>query len=211
MIDFYFWTTPNGYKILIALEELGVPYRLHPIDIGKGEQFDPEFLKISPNNKIPAIVDQAAEGGPLAVFESGAILLHLAETTGRLLPESARDRSEALQWLFWQVGGLGPMLGQNFHFSLSAPEQIPYAIDRYRDETARLFGVMDSQLADREYLAGSYSIADIASYPWALAHPQLDIDIAKFPNVARWIRAIKKRPGTVAAYLVGANLHRDAA
>ena len=210
MIDFYFWTTPNGYKILIALEELGLPYRLHPIDLGKGEQFDPEFLKISPNNKIPAIVDQSAEDGPLAVFESGAILLHLAETTGRLLPESARDRSEALQWLFWQVGGLGPMLGQNFHFSLSAPEQIPYAIDRYRDETARLFEVMDRQLADRDYLAGNYSIADIASYPWALANPQLGINIAEFPNVARWIQAIKNRPATVAAYAAGASLNRVA-
>lgn len=211
MIDFYFWTTPNGYKILIALEELSVPYRLHPIDIGKGEQFDPEFLKISPNNKIPAIVDQTAEGGALAVFESGAILLHLAEKTGRLLPKSSRDRSEALQWLFWQVGGLGPMLGQNFHFSLSAPEQITYAIDRYRDETTRLFGVMERQLGNREYLAGEYSIADIASYPWALAHPQLGIDVTDFPNVERWIGLIKKRPGTAAAYLVGAKLNRDAA
>jgi GST-like protein len=196
MIDLYYWTTPNGYKILMALEELGLPYRKHAIDIGKGEQFAPEFLAISPNNKIPAIVDHDQS---LPIFESGAILLHLAEKTGRLLPEDPLDRSTALQWLFWQMGGLGPMLGQYFHFANSA-ENIPYAIDRYKNESLRLLGVLETQLNNRGFLAGEYSIADIASYPWVLAAAGLNIDLAEFPNTNRWLKSIRGRPTTVAAY-----------
>ena len=203
MIDLYYWTTPNGHKISIFLEEAGLPYNVHPINISKNDQFKPEFLKISPNNKIPAIVDhQPVDGGePLALFESGAILLYLAEKTGQFLPKDLRGRQQALQWLFWQMGGLGPMAGQNHHFSQFAPEKIPYAIKRYIDETARLYGVLDKQLADNDFVAGSkYSIADMAIYPWIVSHKWQSQNLEDFPNVLRWFTHIQNRPATVKAY-----------
>ena len=202
MIDLYYWTTPNGHKITMFLEEAGLPYRIVPINIGKGEQFAPDFLKISPNNRIPAIVDHApADGGePLSVFESGAILLYLADKTGRFLPADLRGRNEALQWLFWQMGGLGPMAGQNHHFATYAPEPIPYAIERYVKETSRLYAVLDRRLAGREFIAGDYSIADMACYPWIVPHERQRQDLADFPNLARWFAAIGARPATVRAY-----------
>src|SRR4029077_1385391 len=168
MIDLYYWTSPNGHKITIFLEEAGTPYRIVPVDISVGDQFKPKFLKISPNNRMPAIVDNgpAEMGPPVSVFESGAILLYLAEKTGKFLPTDLRGRAEVLQWLFWQMGGLGPMAGQNHHFAVYAPEKIPYAIERYTKETNRLYGVLNKRLADREFVAGDYSIADMASYPW---------------------------------------------
>ena len=202
MIDLYYWTTPNGHKITMFLEEAGLPHRIVPIDIGKGEQFAPDFLKISPNNRIPAIVDHAPAdgGGPLSVFESGAILLYLAEKTGRFLPADLRGRNEALQWLFWQMGGLGPMAGQNHHFGIYAPEPIPYAIERYVKETSRLYAVLDRRLAGREYIAGDYSIADMACYPWIVPHERQRQNLADFPNLARWFAAVGARPATVRAY-----------
>ena len=202
MIDLYYWTTPNGHKITIALEELGLPYRVRPVNIGKGEQFEPAFLRISPNNRIPAIVDDApADGqGPLSIFESGAVLIYLAEKAGRLLPLEARGKFEVFQWLFWQVGGLGPMAGQNHHFVQYAPEQIPYAVDRYVKETARLYRVMDTRLADRPYLAGDYSIADIAAYPWVVPHEKQRMNLDDFPNLKRWHASIRSRPATARAY-----------
>lgn len=202
MIDLYFWTTPNGYKPLIFLEETGVEHRLVPINISAGEQFSPAFLAVSPNNRIPAIVDHAPAGGgaPIPVFESGAILLYLAEKTGRFIAADLRGRVEVLQWLFWQMAGLGPMLGQNHHFALYAPEPIPYAIQRYRDETARLYAVLDKRLADREYVAGDYSIADMACYPWIVPHKRQGQDLDDFPNVKRWFDAIRERPATLRAY-----------
>jgi len=201
-IDLYYWTTPNGHKITIFLEETGLPYRIVPIHIGKGEQFGKEFLAIAPNNRIPAIVDRAPEGGgaPIALFESGAILLYLADKTRQLLPSDLRGRNEALQWLFWQMAGLGPMAGQNNHFAHAAPEKVAYAIDRYVKETARLYAVLDKRLADREYLAGSYSIADIASYPWVVGHERQSQDLNQFPNLKRWFEAIRARPATQRAY-----------
>ena len=205
MIDLYFWTTPNGYKVLQFLEESGLSYRIIPVNISKGEQFEPEFLKISPNNKIPAIVDHdPIEGNePITIFESGAILLYLAEKTGRFIPDDIKGRAEVLQWLFWQMGGLGPFAGQNLHFVHYAPEQLPYAINRYVNETARLFKVMDKQLADREYLAGEYSIADMASYPWINIYPRLQQDFNDYPNLKRWYGQIKLRPTTISAYEKG--------
>ena len=203
MIDLYYWTTPNGHKISLFLEEAGLPYKVHPINISQGEQFQPHFLKISPNNRIPAIVDhQPVDGGePLSVFESGAILLYLAEKTGQFLPKDLRGRQTALQWLFWQMGGLGPMAGQNHHFSQFAPEKIPYAIKRYIDETARLYGVLNKQLADNEFVAGSeYSIADMAIYPWIVSHKWQSQNLEDFPHVQRWFNHIKDRPATVRAY-----------
>ena len=203
MIDLYYWTTPNGHKISLFLEETGLPYKVHPINISQGEQFQPHFLKISPNNRIPAIVDhQPVDGGePLSVFESGAILLYLAEKTGQFLPKDLRGRQTALQWLFWQMGGLGPMAGQNHHFSQFAPEKIPYAIKRYIDETARLYGVLNKQLADNEFVAGSeYSIADMAIYPWIVSHKWQSQNLEDFPHVQRWFNHIKDRPATVKAY-----------
>ncbi|MEH3087932.1 MAG: glutathione binding-like protein [Xylophilus ampelinus] len=213
MIDLYYWTTPNGHKISIFLEEAGLGYRLHPVDIGKGEQFAPDFLAIAPNNRIPAIVDRApADGGaPVPVFESGAILLYLAEKTGRFLPQDPRGRTEALQWLFWQMGGLGPMAGQNHHFGTAAPERIPYAIDRYVKETARLYGVLDKRLADREFVAGDYSIADIACYPWVVPHRKQQQDLGSFPNLERWFRAIESRPAVQRAYALVAQVNPAAA
>ncbi|GAA5786428.1 glutathione binding-like protein [Chitiniphilus shinanonensis] len=202
MIDLYYWTTPNGHKITLFLEETGLDYRIHPVNIGKGEQFQPEFLKISPNNRIPAIVDQApADGGaPISIFESGAILLYLAEKSGQLIPSDPRGRNEVLQWLFWQVGGLGPMAGQNHHFSQYAPEKLPYAIERYVKETSRLYAVMDKRLADREFLAGDYSIADIASYPWVVPYQNQGQRLEDYPNLKRWFDAIAARPATQRAY-----------
>lgn len=202
MIDLYYWTTPNGHKITIFLEESGLPHRIHAINISKGEQFKPEFLRISPNNKIPAIVDHepADGGGPLAVFESGAILMYLAEKTGRFLPKELRARLEAVQWLFWQMGGLGPMAGQNHHFRLYAAEKIPYAIERYEKETNRLYGVLNKRLADREFIAGEYSIADMACYPWIVPHEKQGQRLADFPHLQRWFVAIAARPAVVCAY-----------
>ena len=202
MIDLYYWTTPNGHKITMFLEEVGLPYTLVPINIGTGDQFKPEFLKIAPNNRIPAIVDrEPAEGGePISVFESGAILLYLAEKTGKLIPANIRDRAEVLQWLFWQMGGLGPMAGQNHHFTQYAPEKIPYAINRYVNETGRLYAVLNKRLGDREFIAGDYSIADIAAYPWIVPYEKQNQKIEDFPNLQRWFEAIKARPATIRAY-----------
>ena len=203
MIDLYYWTTPNGHKVSLFLEEAGLPYKVHPINIGQGDQFKPDFLKIAPNNRIPAIVDQRpADGGaPISLFESGAILLYLAEKTGQFIPKDLRGRQEALQWLFWQMGGLGPMAGQNHHFSQFAPEKIPYAIKRYVDETARLYGVLDRRLADRAFVAGEdYSIADMAIYPWIVSHKWQSQRLEDFPHVQRWFNSIKERPATVRAY-----------
>jgi GST-like protein len=202
MIDLYYWGTPNGHKITIFLEEAGLPYTLHRVDIGKGEQFNPDFLKIAPNNRIPAIIDRAPAGGgaPVSVFESGAILLYLAEKTGRFIPADLRGRTEVLQWLFWQMGGLGPMAGQNGHFNHYAPEKVPYAIDRYTRETARLYGVLDRRLADRDFVAGDYSIADMAAYPWIVPHESHKQNLDDFPHVKRWFNTIKARPAVVKAY-----------
>ncbi|HSO41465.1 MAG TPA: glutathione S-transferase N-terminal domain-containing protein [Rhodospirillales bacterium] len=202
MIELYYWTTPNGHKITIFLEEAGVPYVIKPVDIGAGEQFAPEFLAISPNNRIPAIVDlePAEGGGALSVFESGAILQYLAEKTGRFLPADLRGRTEVMQWLFWQMAGLGPMAGQNHHFSQYAPEKIPYAIERYVKETERLYGVLDDRLAERAFVAGDYSIADMACYPWIVPYENQGQDLEDFPNLARWFTAIRERPAVVRAY-----------
>lgn len=205
MIDFYFWTTPNGYKPMLFLEETGLPYNVKPVNISKGEQFKPEFLEISPNNRIPAIVDHEPQdgGAPISIFESGAILLYLAERTGRFLPAELAGRTEVLQWLFWQMGGLGPMLGQNLHFSAYAPEKIPYAIERYGKETARLFCVLNERLGDREFVAGGYSIADMASYPWVRRLERERRGLDDFPHLKRWYEAISARPATVSAYQKG--------
>ena len=202
MIDLYYWTTPNGHKVTIFLEEAGLPYRIRPVDISAGAQFEPAFLKLSPNNRIPAIVDHAPRGGgaPLAVFESGAILQYLAEKTGRFLPTDLRGRTEVMQWLFWQMAGLGPMLGQNHHFRQYAPERLPYAIERYVRETARLYGVLDERLAEREFIAGAYSIADMASYPWIVPHERQGQNLADFPHLGRWFGAIRARPAVQRAY-----------
>ena len=202
MIDLYYWTTPNGHKITLMLEECGLDYRIVPVNIGAGEQFAPAFLRISPNNRIPAIVDHAPadDGAPLSLFESGAILLYLAEKTGRFLGADLRARNEALQWLFWQVGGLGTMAGQNHHFSNYAPEKLPYAIDRYVNETGRLYAVLDRRLERQEYIAGDYSIADMACYPWVVPYRAQGQDLADFPHLRRWFDAVAARPATMRAY-----------
>ncbi|MBX6323531.1 MAG: glutathione S-transferase N-terminal domain-containing protein [Rhodospirillaceae bacterium] len=202
MIDLYYWTTPNGHKITIFLEETGLPYRIVPVNIGKGDQFKPEFLKISPNNRIPAIVDNEPAGGgaPVSVFESGAILLYLAEKTGRFLPQDLRGRVEVLQWLFWQMGNLGPMAGQNHHFAHYAPERIPYATERYVKETNRLYGVLNRRLADRTFVAGDYSIADIAIYPWIVPYERQGQRLEDFPHLKRWFEAVRARAAVVRAY-----------
>ena len=199
MIDLYYWTTPNGHKISIFLEEAGLDYTLHPVDIGRGEQFDPAFLAIAPNNRIPAIVDQnPTDGGaPISLFESGAILLYLAEKTGQFIPKDLRGRQETLQWLFWQMGGLGPMLGQNHHFTAFAPQPIPYAIERYQVETQRLYGVLNRRLEKTPWLGGDhYSIADIACWPWVNTHEKHRIDLAAYPAVNNWFERIRTRPAT---------------
>jgi GST-like protein len=202
MLDLYYWTTPNGHKITMFLEEAGLAYDIKPIDIGKGEQFKSEFLAVSPNNRIPALVDHAPAGGgePIAVFESGAMLLYLAEKTGKFIPKDARARVDAIQWLFWQMGNLGPMSGQNNHFSNYAVEKIPYAMDRYRNEVNRLYGVLNKRLADRAFMAGEYSIADMASYPWIVPYERQGQKLEDFPHLARWFAAIKARPAVVRAY-----------
>nr|WP_290225986.1 glutathione binding-like protein [Trichocoleus desertorum] len=202
MIELYYWTTPNGHKITLFLEGAGLLYELVPINIGAGDQFKPEFLQIAPNNRIPAIIDREPVGGgePISVFESGAILLYLAEKTGQFIPTDLRGRVETLQWLFWQMGGLGPMAGQNHHFSQYAPEKIPYAINRYVNETARLYAVLNKQLSDREFVAGEYSIADMAIYPWIVPYEVQGQKLDDFPNIKRWFEAIKARPATIRAY-----------
>ncbi len=202
MIDLYTWTTQNGRKVSIMLEELGLEYRVHPIDIGAGEQHAPEFVAISPNSKIPAIVDhEAPDGEPLTMFESGAILIYLAEKCGRLLPTAFRPRLETLQWLMFQMGNVGPFFGQAHHFRRFAPERVPYAIERYTKETRRLYGVMDKHLTTAEYLAaGEYTIADVATFPWAARHPWQGVDLAEFPNVKRWYDAIWERPAVQKGY-----------
>jgi GSH-dependent disulfide-bond oxidoreductase len=201
MIELYYWTTPNGHKLTMFLEEAGLPYVIHPVNIGKGEQFDPAFLKISPNNRIPAIVDRTPKdgGAPIAMFESGAILLYLADKIERFIPSEQRSRLDCIQWLFWQMANLGPMAGQNHHFGLYAPEKIPYAIDRYVRETGRLYAVLNKKLADREFIVGDYTIADIACYPWIRPERQRQ-HIDEFPNLKRWKEAIAARPATVRAY-----------
>lgn len=202
MLDLYYWTTPNGHKITIFLEEAQLPYRVIPVNISKGEQFKPEFLRISPNNRIPALVDHApADGGdPLSVFESGAILLYLAEKTGKFIAPDLRGRTATLEWLFWQMAGLGPMAGQNHHFGHYAPEKIPYAIERYVKETNRLYGVLDRRLSDRQYIAGDYGIADMASYPWIVLWQRQQQKLDDFPHLKRWFEQIQARPAVERAY-----------
>jgi len=209
MIELHYWTTPNGHKIAIFLEESGLPYRIVPVNISAGDQFKPEFLKISPNNRIPAIVDddRAEPGPPISVFESGEILLYLAEKTGKFLPKDLRGRTEVLQWLFWQVGGLGPMAGQNHHFNAYAPEKIPYAIDRYIKETNRLYGVLNKRLTDREFLAGAYSIADMASYPWIVPYERQSQRLEDFPHLKRWFETIRARPAVERAYALAKTIN----
>lgn len=206
MIDLYFWPTPNGHKITLFLEETGLDYAIHPVNIGAGDQFKPAFLAFSPNNRIPAIIDRAPldGGAPITVFESGAILLYLAEKTGKFLPNDARGRKSVTEWLFWQMGGLGPMAGQNHHFGLYAPEKIPYAIDRYVKETNRLYGVMDRRLATVPFLAGDdYSIADMAAYPWVVPWERQRQNLDDFPALRRWFDAIGARDATIRAYAKG--------
>ena len=209
MIDLYYWTTPNGHKVTIFLEEAGLPYRIVPVNIGRGEQFEASFLAIAPNNRIPAIVDHApADGGaPIRLFESGAILQYLAEKTGRFLPADQRGRCETMQWLFWQMAGLGPMAGQNHHFGQYAPERIPYAITRYVNETNRLYGVLDRRLADRAYVAGEYSIADMACYPWIVPYQRQQQDLDEFPRLRRWFEAVAARPAVRRAYARAAEVN----
>jgi GST-like protein len=194
MIDLYTWGTPNGRKVSILLEELAVPYTVHAIDISKGQQFTPEFLAVNPNGKIPAIVDQNADGGPLAVFESGAILMYLAEKSGTFWPKDLRARYAVTEWLMFQMGGLGPMAGQTHHFRRFAPEKIAYAIDRYTNETKRIYGVMNKRLSASAYLAGDYSIADMACYPWVARHEWQTIDLGEFPDLKRWFDGLTARP-----------------
>lgn len=203
MIDLHYWTTPNGHKITIFLEEAGLPYNLHPVDISKNQQFDPDFLKVSPNNKIPAIVDSDPEDkkGPLGLFESGAILWYLAEKTKKFVPHEARKKAEVSEWLFWQMAGLGPMAGQNHHFNVYAPEKIPYAMDRYVKETARLYGVLNKQLENKEWVAaGEYTIADMAIYPWVVPYKMQSQDLNDFPHLKTWFEKMSKREAVIRAY-----------
>jgi len=202
MIDLYYWPTPNGHKITLFLEEAGLAYTVHPVDIGAGDQFRPDYLEISPNNKMPAIVDQApADGGlPLSVFESGAILLYLANKTGKFFADDLRGRVEVNQWLHWQMSGLGPMTGQYGHFHVYAPEPIPYAQDRYKREVLRLLGVLDKRLQDREFIAGHYSIADMAVHPWINPYSKAPLDLTPFAHVRRWHAQVAQRPAVQRAY-----------
>lgn len=219
MIDLYYWTTPNGHKVTMFLEESGLPYIIHPINIGQGDQFKPEFLRIAPNNRIPAIVDQAPQDGgePISLFESGAILQYLAEKTGQFLSTDLRVRTETLQWLYWQMGGLGPMAGQNHHFNVYTPVKIEYAIDRYVRETGRLYGVLNKHLEQRDFIAGDYSIADMASYPWIVSHQRQSQNLDDFPHLKRWFERISARPATERAYALveqinpGSPVHDDKA
>jgi GST-like protein len=206
MIELHYWPTPNGHKVTMLLEELDIPYEIKAVDISAGDQFKPEFLRISPNNRMPAIVDHAPadSGAPISIFESGAILLYLAEKTGRFIPADQRHRTTVMEWLFWQVGGLGPMAGQNHHFVQYAPEKIPYAIERYVKETNRLYGVLDRRLAGREFIAGdAYTIADIAAYPWIVPWKRQQQHLDSFPNLRRWFNAVRWRPATQRAYARG--------
>lgn len=205
MIELFYWPTPNGHKITIFLEEAELEYRIVPINIGAGDQFKPDFLKIAPNNRMPAIIDHnPSDGGEaISVFESGAILLYLAEKTGKFLPANLRDRKAVLEWLFWQMGGLGPMAGQNHHFVQYAPEKLPYAIDRYVKETNRLYGVLNRQLEERDYIAGAYSIADMAAYPWIVPYERQQQKLEDFPNLQRWFDSMHDRPAVIRAYEVG--------
>lgn len=209
MIDLYYWTTPNGHKITMFLEETGLAYKVIPVNIGKGEQFKADFLRVSPNNRIPALVDHAPTGGgvPVSVFESGAMLVYLAEKTGQFLPADGPARYDVMQWLFWQMAGLGPMSGQNNHFKNYAVEKLPYAIDRYIRETNRLYGVLNKRLADRAFIAGGYSIADMASYPWIVAWERQGQDIADFPHLKRWLAVIEARPATRRAYALAKQIN----
>ncbi len=205
MIDLYYWPTPNGNKITMMLEECGLDYTMHPINITVGDQFQPEFLKLSPNNRMPAIVDHdPSDGGtPIDLFESGAILLYLAEKTGQFYPTDLRERYSVMKWLMWQMGGLGPMAGQNHHFGRFAAEKIPYAIERYRSETARLYGVLNAALDGRSFITGDYSIADMACYPWIARYEWQEMDLGKYPNVQRWYEQIAARPATQTGYAKG--------
>ncbi len=208
MIDLYYWPTPNGWKISIALEEMGLPYKVLPVNIGRGEQFKPEFLAISPNNRMPAIVDHDPAGGgaALSIFESGAILIYLAEKTGRFLPKELHGRFEALQWLMWQMGGLGPMLGQAHHFRQYAPEKIQYGVDRYTNEANRLYGVLNKRLADRAFVAGDYSIADMACWPWIVLHDMQGQRLEDFPHLRRWFETMRARPAVQKGFELGREL-----
>ena len=213
MIDLYYWPTPNGHKVSLFLEEAALDYTVKPVNIGKGDQFDADYLRFSPNNKMPAIIDHApADGGdPISVFESGAILRYLADKTGRFIPADLRGRTETLQWLYWQMGGLGPMTGQYGHFHVYAPEDVPYAKARYRKEAERLLGVLDKRLEDRAFIAGNdYTIADMASYPWIGVYDKAPIDMAPFANVQRWHAAIRARPATQRAYALTKQVNPDA-
>lgn len=211
-IELYYWPTPNGWKITIMLEELGLPYSVRYVDIGRGAQFEPKFLAFSPNNKMPAIIDPTGPGGqPISVFESGAILLYLGRKHGRFYPTDERARVAVEEWLMWQMGGFGPMLGQNHHFALYAPEKIPYAIKRYRDETHRLYGVLDKRLAGRDFVAGDYSIADMAIIGWATGHERQGIDLAEFPNLKAWYDRMLARPAVTRGLAVGRDMRRDIA
>jgi GST-like protein len=212
MIDLYYWTTPNGHKITIFLEEAKIRFNIKPINIGQGEQFEPDFLAISPNNRIPAIVDHhpgGPEKGPLSLFESGAILEYLAEKTGLFLPLSGAERYQVLQWLHWQMGGLGPMAGQNHHFAIYAPEKIPYAIDRYVNETNRLYGVLDKQLAGKSYISNNYSIADMACFPWIKPHEQQGQNLDDFPNLQAWFNRMLERPAVKRAYEIAEEVNEN--
>ena len=210
-IELHYWPTPNGWKITIMLEELGVPYEVKYVNIGKGEQFEPSFLKIAPNNRMPAIVDPEGPGGePISIFESGAILQYLGRKFGKFYPVDERRRVDVEQWLFWQVGGLGPMAGQAHHFRQYAPEKIQYGIDRYTNEVNRLYGVMDRRLADRDFLAGDYSIADMASWPWTRSYRNQGQDLDDFPNLKRWHGAIAARPATQRAYALRQQVNPNA-
>ena len=216
-IELHYWPTPNGWKVSIALEEMGLPYTLFPVNIGKGDQFRPEFLAIAPNNRMPAIVDpEGPDGAPISVFESGAILQYLARKTGRFYGADERERVAVEEWLFWQVGGVGPMAGQAHHFlkyapAMEPPQDLPYAKDRYRNEVNRLYGVLDRRLSDREYVAGNYSIADMAIWPWASLWEGQEQDISRFPHMAAWLDRIAARPAVQAGRALGAELRTDAA
>lgn len=210
MVELFFYPSPNGLKIVIMLEESGVPYRLKPVNILRGEQFDPEFLAISPSNKIPALIDPDADGGPVSLFESGAILLYLAEKSGRFLPAGLQERYEVVKWLFWQVAALGPMAGQAQHFRAFARENVPYGIKRYTDEMDRLYGVLNRRLTDREFVAGEYSIADMAIWPWIVSHERQGQALASFPHVQRWFTQMRERAAVKRAYEIGHEKHADA-
>lgn len=211
MIDIYFWPTPNGFKITIFCEEAGVRYKIVPVNISKGDQFEPEFLRISPNNRMPAIVDPDGPGGePIAIFESGAILLYLAEKHGVFLPSETRARYDVMQWLMWQMANIGPLLGQNHHFRMYAPKTLDYAVERYTNEAKRLYNVLDNQLEDREFMCGEYSIADMATFPWILPYKRQGIDMEEYPNVRRWFDALKNRPAVSKAITEGRKVAEQA-